>query len=122
MTLTARSEGTYYLHVLTVDNAGNKTQTVSNAISFNKYITFTLKSYNGSKELEFKAPENVQWYRWVQDYGGSGYGFGIHEPPAGASWITYKGTGLSTNPYGILGSFSIYDIIEDGSVYYCDMD
>ena len=122
LTLTSISEGTYYLHVLTVDNAGNKTQTVSGAISFNKYITFTLKSYDGRTELEFKAPENMEWFWWVEDHGGRNYGFGIHSPPAGASWVTYNGKGLSTNPYGILGSFSIYDIIEDGSVYYCEMD
>ena len=33
ITLSSNSTGTYYLHVLTVDNAGNKTETVSSAIT-----------------------------------------------------------------------------------------
>ena len=33
LTLTATEEGTYYLHVLSVDNAGNKVETVSEAVT-----------------------------------------------------------------------------------------
>ena len=32
ISLTAETEGTYYLHILTVDKAGNKTETISNAV------------------------------------------------------------------------------------------
>ena len=36
ITLESKSTGEYYLHVLTVDKAGNKTETISNKITINK--------------------------------------------------------------------------------------
>ena len=36
ITLKATTAGTYYLHVLTVDNAGNKKETISNAVTVRK--------------------------------------------------------------------------------------
>ena len=39
ITLTASTPGTYYLHVLTVDNAGNKAENVSQAITVRQLVT-----------------------------------------------------------------------------------
>ncbi len=39
ITLKATTAGTYYLHVLTVDNAGNKKETISNAVTTNQLAT-----------------------------------------------------------------------------------
>ena len=41
ITLRATTSGTYYLHVLTVDKAGNKTETISNAVTVEKGKIFT---------------------------------------------------------------------------------
>ena len=39
ITLSAGASGTYYLHVLTVDNAGNKKETISSAITVTQLVT-----------------------------------------------------------------------------------
>ena len=48
ITLKATTEGTYYLHVLTVDNAGNKKETISNAVTVEKVLVAD-GSYNDDK-------------------------------------------------------------------------
>ena len=48
ITLKATTAGTYYLHVLTVDNAGNKKETISNAITVKKELVAD-GSYNDEK-------------------------------------------------------------------------
>ena len=48
ITLKATTAGTYYLHVLTVDNAGNKKETISSAVTVRKPIVSD-GSYNASK-------------------------------------------------------------------------
>ena len=48
ITLKATTAGTYYLHVLTVDNAGNKKETISNAVTVRKPIVSD-GSYNAEK-------------------------------------------------------------------------
>ena len=46
--LKATTSGTYYLHVLTVDNAGNKKETISNAVTVKKELVAD-GSYNDEK-------------------------------------------------------------------------
>ena len=48
ITLKATTAGTYYLHVLTVDNAGNKKKTISNAVTVEKVLVAD-GSYNDDK-------------------------------------------------------------------------
>ena len=48
ITLKATTAGTYYLHVLTVDNAGNKKETISNAVTVKEPIVAD-GSYNAEK-------------------------------------------------------------------------
>ena len=48
LTLKATTPGTYYLHVLTVDNAGNKKETISNAVTVEKALVAD-GSYNEDK-------------------------------------------------------------------------
>ena len=48
ITLKATTAGTYYLHVLTVDNAGNKKETISNAVTVKKELVAD-GSYNDEK-------------------------------------------------------------------------
>ena len=48
ITLKATTPGTYYLHVLTVDNAGNKKETISNAVKVKEPIVAD-GSYNAEK-------------------------------------------------------------------------
>ena len=48
ITLKATTPGTYYLHVLTVDNAGNKKETISNAVTVKKELVAD-GSYNDEK-------------------------------------------------------------------------
>ena len=46
--LKSTTAGTYYLHVLTVDNAGNKKETISNAVTVEKVLVAD-GNYNASK-------------------------------------------------------------------------
>ena len=48
ITLKATTAGTYYLHVLTVDNAGNKKETISNAVTVEEALVAD-GNYNASK-------------------------------------------------------------------------
>ena len=48
ITLKATTPGTYYLHVLSVDNAGNKKETISNAVTVEKVLVAD-GSYNDDK-------------------------------------------------------------------------
>ena len=48
ITLKATTAGTYYLHVLTVDNAGNKNETISSAVTVEKALVAD-GSYNDEK-------------------------------------------------------------------------
>ena len=48
ITLKATKAGTYYLHVLTVDNAGNKKETISSAVTVTEALVAD-GSYNASK-------------------------------------------------------------------------
>jgi len=48
ITLKSTTAGTYYLHVLTVDNAGNKKETISNAVTVEKALVAD-GSYNEDK-------------------------------------------------------------------------
>ena len=48
ITLKATTAGTYYLHVLTVDNAGNKKETISSAVTVKKELVAD-GSYNDEK-------------------------------------------------------------------------
>ena len=48
ITLKSTTAGTYYLHVLTVDNAGNKKETISNAVTVRKELVAD-GSYNEDK-------------------------------------------------------------------------
>ena len=43
ITFSCSSSGTYYLHVLTVDNAGNKKETISSAINVQKLVKWLIK-------------------------------------------------------------------------------
>ena len=47
ITLQNSTIGTYYLHVLTIDNAGNKIETISSAVN----STFVLPTYTGGYEI-----------------------------------------------------------------------
>ena len=63
ITLNSGTTGTYYLHVLTTDVAGNKTETVSNAITV-KVITGTVSQKgsttwsNGKASIELETADN----------------------------------------------------------------
>ena len=52
LTLKATTAGTYYLHVLTVDNAGNKKETISNAVTVKIPVPLVADgSYNEEKGI-----------------------------------------------------------------------
>ena len=55
ITLKATTAGTYYLHVLTVDNAGNKKETISSAVTVEAALVAD-GTYNASKGVN--TPKN----------------------------------------------------------------
>lgn len=56
--LTALKKGTYYLHVLTVDNAGNKIEKVSEAVKIRQLVTQILLNKN-SADIRYEATEKL---------------------------------------------------------------
>ena len=83
ITLKATTAGTYYLHVLTVDNAGNKKETISNAVTVRKLTVggdydeekgintpqydekqMTPIKWNGSSWVETKGSD-PDWYDYT---------------------------------------------------------
>ena len=67
ITLNVNNPGTYYLHVLTIDMAGNATETISNPITINQLITqltldhteLTLEEGQSSTLIAQILPENA---------------------------------------------------------------
>ena len=74
ITLKATTPGTYYLHVLTVDNAGNKKETISNAVTVEKALVAD-GSYNEDKGVntpnigEGMTPIKWNGSAWVETNG-----------------------------------------------------
>ena len=56
--LIADTAGTYYLHVLTVDVAGNKTETISNPITVEKAV---VADGSFSEEKGVNTPRLSRW-------------------------------------------------------------
>ena len=83
ITLDSSAEGTYYLHVLTIDKAGNKTETVSNAITISRITgtvtqegeitwsggtaTLKLATTESQYKIVYKVNEEGSW----QEYNGT---------------------------------------------------
>ena len=94
ITLDSSSAGTYYLHVLTVDKAGNKTETVSSAITISS-ITGTIMqngdvSWNAGKAtLVLQSSETAgSQLKIVYKINGEG------------DWIDYNGTSITGLKHG----------------------
>ena len=74
ITLKATTAGTYYLHVLTVDNAENKKETISNAVTVEKALVAN-GSYNDEKGVntpnigEGMTPIKWNGSTWVETTG-----------------------------------------------------
>ena len=74
ITLKATTAGTYYLHVLTVDNAGNKKETISNSVTVEKALVAD-GSYNDEKGVntpnigEGMTPIKWNGSSWVETTG-----------------------------------------------------
>ena len=91
ITLNSSAEGTYYLHVLTIDKAGNKTDTVSNGITISR-ITGTVTQEGeitwsgGTATLKLATTESQ--YKIVYKINGEG------------SWQEYNGTSITGLNHG----------------------
>ena len=74
ITLKSTTAGTYYLHVLTVDNAGNKKETISNAVTVKKELVAD-GSYNDDKGVntpnigEGMTPIKWNGSTWIETTG-----------------------------------------------------
>ena len=90
LSLTAEAEGTYYLHVLTVDVAGNKAETTSEAITIEEEgIT--------AEDIAEEILTNPETY-----YGKTVSGYTCTNSSAVANWkIFYAGNDFSTDGYHI---------------------
>ena len=91
LTLNSSAAGTYYLHVLTVDNAGNKTETVSEAITISGITGTVTQSGNitwseGQATLKLQASDNN--YQIVYKVNGE------------ESWEEYNGTSIQGLNHG----------------------
>ena len=74
VTVSASAEGTYYLHVLTMDRAGNKTETISEAITIQSVgetaediVQNPTKYYAGEVDYKPKNGANVKWKIFYAD-------------------------------------------------------
>ena len=70
VTVSASAEGTYYLHVLTIDRAGNKTETISGAVTIKKALPGNVEGMtqtNGDEDTGIVATDNKnnEWV-WVE--------------------------------------------------------
>ena len=75
ITLKATTAGTYYLHVLTVDNAGNKKETISSAVTVEEALVAD-GNYNASKGVNTpKLGSGMTPIKWN-----------------GSSWVETKGS------------------------------
>ena len=86
ITLNSSATGTYYLHVLTVDNAGNKTETVSSAITISSITGTVTQSGSvtwsaGKASISLATTESQ--YTIVYKINGEG------------NWQTYNGTSIT---------------------------
>ena len=91
LTLDNTKAGTYYLHVLTVDNAGNKTETVSEAITISGITGTVTQSGNitwsaGQATLKLQASDSN--YQIVYKVNGE------------ESWQKYNGTSIQGLNHG----------------------
>ena len=89
--LDSSNTGTYYLHVLTVDKAGNKTETVSGAITITGITGQVSQSREvswseGQATLFLQSSENQ--YKIVYKVNGQG------------DWLDYNGTGIAELKHG----------------------
>ena len=94
ITLDSSNAGTYYLHVLTVDKAGNKTETVSNAITISAITGTVSKSGDvtwnaGKATLVLQSSETAEsQLKIVYKINGEG------------SWQEYNGTSITGLSHG----------------------
>ena len=104
LNLTADTEGTYYLHVLTVDVAGNKAETISEAITIEEDgIT--------AEDIAEEILTNPETY-----YGKTVSGYTCTNSSAVANWkIFYAGNDFSAD-----GSYHIY-LISDYYIPYASI-
>ena len=84
--LTAPTAGTYYLHVLTVDEAGNKTETISNAITVEKAVvadgSFSEEKGVNTPDLADGALTPIKWVN----------GNPVETTPDDPEWYSYTTT------------------------------
>ena len=104
LNLTAQAEGTYYLHVLTVDVAGNKAETISEAITIEEDgIT--------AEDIAEEILTNPESY-----YGKTVSGYTCTNRSAVSNWkIFYAGNDFSAD-----GSYHIY-LISDYYIPYANI-
>ena len=104
LNLTAEAEGTYYLHVLTVDVAGNKAETISEAITIEEDgIT--------AEDIAEEILTNPETY-----YGKTVSGYRCTNSSAVSNWkIFYAGNDFSAD-----GSYHIY-LISDYYIPYANI-
>ena len=116
ISLTPGQVGTYYLHVLTVDNAGNTRQTVSEAMEFFDYITFTTQHmFDSGTTEQFTVPRGTTWNEFINELGGDEYGFWVSDGYVYYSYNTYGAIVCNDRDFYNTGAT---DTIIEGHAYY----
>ena len=116
LTLNSSTAGTYYLHVLTVDNAGNRTETVSEAITIGALAgtvtqsgeitwsagqaTLVLKSSDNNYQIVYKVNGEGDW----KEYNGTSI-TGLNDGDSVTACLTNEGQ----TTYGPEATFEIKD-------------
>ena len=95
ITLKATTAGTYYLHVLTIDNAGNKKETISNAVTVEKALVAD-GSYNDDKGVntpnlgEGMTPIKWNGSTWIETTGNDPDWYDYGETESTRKWANAK--------------------------------
>ena len=137
LTLTADSKGTYYLHVLTVDKAGNKKETISKPITVKQLVTSiklnkTTASIKTEEKLTLTATitpstaenKNVTWSssdRTIATVDTQGVVTGVKEGNVRITATAQDGSGVSATCSVTVSYPTVDEKLKEGDyVYYKD--
>ena len=137
LTLTADSKGTYYLHVLTVDKAGNKKETISKPITVKQLVTSiklnkTTASIKTEEKLTLTATitpstaenKNVTWSssdRTIATVDTQGVVTGVKEGNVRITATAQDGSGVSATCSVTVSYPTVDEKLKEGNyVYYKD--
>ena len=137
LTLTADSKGTYYLHVLTVDKAGNKKETISKPITVKQLVTSiklnkTTASIKTEEKLTLTATvtpstaenKNITWSssdRTIATVTTQGVVTGVKEGTVKITATAQDGSGVSATCNVTVSYPTIEEKLKAGNyVYYKD--